>query len=207
MKRLLLPLAAVAIAGLLLPAGVRPAYACTCAPLPTDDDGVNELMGYFDALVIGTIEKPGSNETHPGKVQVAVESLFKGPPVASLSLDQSSGLNTEQESLGPDCSLLIAEKPNRKYFLALRAELDGTYSPSGCSTFPMEWLDAPRREDIAAFLGTLETLTGVSAFPPTGSEPLIEQSVDDFPWLAIALGASALATASALLLRRRLTRR
>jgi hypothetical protein len=205
MRRLLLPLAAIAIAGLLLPAGVRPAYACTCAPLPTDDDGVKELMGYFDALVIGTIEKPGSNETHPGKVQVAVESLFKGPPVASLSLDQSSGLNTEHESLGPDCSLLIAEKPNRKYFLALRAELDGTYSPSGCSTFPMEWLDAPRREDIAAFLVTLETLTGVSAFPPTGSTPPTEQPGGDTPWLPIIIGSSLAAAlaASTLLLRRR----
>ena len=52
MKRFLLPLAAVAIVGLLLPASVRPAYACTCF-IPDTDERVQEVMEYYDAVLLG----------------------------------------------------------------------------------------------------------------------------------------------------------
>ena len=94
MKRFLLPLAAVAIAGLLLPAGVRPAYACSCALLSTE-----EYVNNADVIAIGTVVQlietaeqfPPVEEESDGIIPdidavVAVERYLKGDGPAEVRL-------------------------------------------------------------------------------------------------------------------------
>ena len=96
MKRFLLPLAAVAIAGSLQPAGLRPAYACSCVGYSPEEKVANA-----DVIAIGTVSRifdnpftiPDPKRTN-GEVTlqdvdavVSVERYLKGTGPAEIVAD------------------------------------------------------------------------------------------------------------------------
>lgn len=208
MKRLLLPLAAITIAGLLLPAGVRPAYACSCAGLPTGDSDVRRLLAEGDLVAIGAVRAPEPGDEYSGRLHIAIERMFAGPAVDDVALKQPWGSGLTTEGYGPDCSFTLAEVPGRRYFLMLQGEKNGSYAAGWCSSFRLDGPPGyPPAEQRDMFLEVLQRVTEGGGFHPetTGQPTAPEES--GFPWLAIALGAAALLAASVLLLRRRPTRR
>jgi len=206
MKRLLLPLAAITIAGLLLPSGVRPAYACSCAPLPPKAHVDNA-----DVIVIGTVSEvidtteqfPAPEEKSDGAIPdvdavIEVERYLKGSGPAEIEVDDPPSGGTcgffEQASLG------------QRYVLFLTGETSLLQTHLCSGSTPL--VDTPH---VQQFLQDVQAITGTGTFPPNGSTPPTEQPAADTPWLPIiiasSVGAAAVAAASALLLRRRLTRR
>jgi hypothetical protein len=205
MKRLLLPLAAVAIVGLLLPTSVRPAYACTCA-IPTTDERVQEVMENSDAVLLGAIAEPSAEDELLDKLPIDVETIYMGPALTRVSLDQSldeallRGLDGEELAhLGADCSFTLLGEPGERYLLFLSQQREGVYTPGGCSSIAMAW--TATSQDYQTFFQSVERVTA-------GGTDVAQR--DGAPWLAIIIGSSLAAAAlaaSALLLRRRLTRR
>jgi hypothetical protein len=206
MKRLLLPLAAVAIVGLLLPTSVRPAYACTCA-IPTTDERVQEVMENSDAVLLGAIAEPSAEDELLDKLPIDVETIYMGPALTRIRLDQSldeallRGLEEREElaHLGSDCSFTLLGDPGERYLLFLYQQGEGVYTPGGCSSIAMAW--TATSQGYQTLFQSVERLTA-------GGTDVTQR--DGAPWLAIivgsSLGAAALAAASAFLLRRRLTR-
>ncbi len=202
MKRFLLPLAAVAITGLLLPAGVRPAYACSCALLSTE-----EYVNNADVIAIGTVVQlietaeqfPPVEEESDGIIPdidavVAVERYLKGDGPAEIEVDDPPS--------GGTCGFLEQASLGQRYLLFLTGETSPLQTHLCSGSTPL--VDTPH---VQQFLQEVQAITGPGTLPPTDSAPPADESGGSTPWLAIAASAGILAAASALLLRRRLTRR
>ena len=214
MKRFLLPLAAVAITGLLLPAGLRPAYACSCALLSTE-----EYVNNADVIAIGTVVQlietaeqfPPVEEESDGIIPdidavVSVERYLKGTGPAEIEVDDPPS--------GGTCGIFEELSVGSRYLLFLT----GTTSPfttNLCSgSLPVEgpgrWTLAVSEEFAANALQEVQAITGPGTLPQNSPPPSQSPADDGIPWLAIIIGSSlaagALLAASALLLRRRLTR-
>lgn len=209
MKRILLPLAAIAIAVLLLPASVRPAYACSCAILSPQ-----EYVDNADVIVIGTVVRiintteqfPAIEEKSDGIIAdvdavVAVERYLKGTGPIEIAVDDPPS--------GGTCGFISERSLDQRYllFLSGQARSFKTHLCSGSTNLAGIYRVEQQEHQ---FLQEVQAITG-PGIPPTGSTPPTEQQGGDTPWLAIIIGSSLTATAllaaSALLLRRRPTRR
>jgi len=205
MKRLLLPLAAIAIAGFLLPS-VNPAYACSCA-----FSTPQELVDFADVIVIGTVvrlietteEFPTPEEKPDGQIPdvdaaVQVERYLKGSGPAEIEVDDPPS--------GGTCGFLEQASLGQRYLLFLTGETSPLQTHLCSGSTPL--VDTPH---VQQFLQDVQAITGPGTLAPTGSAPPNEQPGAGVPLLPIVIassvGAAALAAASALLLRRRLTRR
>ncbi len=209
MKRFLLPLAAFAITGLLLPTGVQPAYACSCAILSPQ-----EYVDNADVIVIGTVVRmintteqfPSVDEKSDGIIAdvdavVAVERYLKGTGPIEIAVDDPPS--------GGACGFISERSLDQRYllFLSGQARSFKTHLCSGSTDLAGIYRVEQQEHQ---FLQEVEAITG-PGIPPTDATALPEQTRgDSFPWLPIiitsSLGGAALA-ASALLLRRRVTRR
>ena len=206
MKRFLLPLAAIAIAGLLLPASVRPAYACSCAALTPEEhvDNANiVVIGTVIRLIDSTEQFPAAPEKSEGTgiastpdvdAVVTVERYLKGSGPAEIVADDppSGGL----------CGFLDQASLGQRYLLFLTGEASpfNTHLCSGSTQIVDNQFNQQFLQDVEAITGP--------GIPPTDATALPQQTRgDSFPWLPIILGSSlaagALAAASAILLRRR----
>jgi hypothetical protein len=208
MKRFLLPLAAVTIAGLLLPAGVRPAYAFACAPVP-----LAKQVEAATFVLTGTVteyaikppldpEKP-DDAVHRSFVTVRVDEYLKGTGPNSLTVPEpnvSYSFRDDGELGGVvgEGAIFDETSEGKRYVLFLGGTVDAIVNRGDCSgsgTYEEEYV-----EQVRAVLAEPADLPG------TGGPPPAESQSNAVPWLAISL-AAALAAASTLLLRRRLTRR
>ena len=199
MKRFLLPLAAVAIAGLLLPAGLRPAYACSCALLSTE-----EYVNNADVIAIGTVVQlietaeqfPPVEEESDGIIPdidavVAVERYLKGDGPAEIEVDDPPSDGT--------CGFLDQASLGERHLLFLT----NSFTTHICAGSTLLTDDPANLQ----FLQDVQAITGPGSLPPTGFAPPADKSGDSAPWLVIALGTAALAGAFAFLLRRSMPRR
>lgn len=218
MKRLLLPLAAVAIAALLLPAGVRPAYACSAGP---DFDAVAESDVIVAGQITGWRERadiPSPFEQAPEKsapeapflvigVQLEVERIFKGDAPAVLEIVDVASLEPHTHRwLGASgsCGAFDFDPTGMYAIMGLKRGEDGSLRSNRLLTFFMG--SAPQGELYEDALARLSSL-GPGALPPTGSAPPAGEPGAGVSWLPIITGSSlaaALAAASAALLRRRI---
>jgi len=189
MKRVLLPLAALAIAGLLF-TNTRAAYGCSCVPSSTQQKVENT-----DVIVIGTVvrlvedpdERVGTDLEVDGIV--SVERYLKGSGPSEIEVDDppSGGL----------CGFLDQASAGRRYLFFLKGE-GAHFSTSSCAG------SIPITEDAASqqHLRDVEAaVAGAGSLPDTGSAPPSEEPGSDTLWLAIIIGSS-LAGASAWLVRR-----
>ena len=209
MTRLLLPLAALAIAGVLLPTGIRPAYACSCTALIPQQHVDNA-----DVIVIGTVVQlidtseqfPAAPEKSEGTgiasitdvdAVVAVERYLKGTGPAQVEVDDPPS--------GGTCGFFDQASLGKRYLLFLTGETS-PFQAHLCSGSTLIVDDQFNQQ----FLQDVKAITGPGVPPATGTAPPVAEPGADFPWLPIilgsSLGASALIAASAFLLRRRLTR-
>ena len=194
MKRLLLPLAAIAIAGLLF-TGTRPAYGCSCLPSSTQQKVENT-----DVIVIGTVvrlvEDPDEGVRTDFEVDgiVSVERYLKGSGPSEIEVDDppSGGL----------CGFLDQTSTGKRYLFFLTGEA-ARFSTSSCDgSIPITNDEASQQH-----LRNVEAaVAGAGTLPDTGSAPPSGQPGSDAPWLAVIIGSSAVAgglvAASAWLLRR-----
>ena len=187
MKRLLLPLAALATAGLLF-TSTRPAYGCSCLPSSTQQKVENA-----DVIVIGTvvqlIEDPDEGVGTELEVDgiVSVERYVKGSGPSEIEVDDppSGGL----------CGFLDQTSTGKRYLFLLSGQAAG-FSTSSCDgSIPIT-----SDETSEQYLRDVEsTVSGAGSFPDTGSAPSGDKPDSDSRWLAA--GAAAL-VAAAWLLRR-----
>ena len=208
MKRFLLPLAAITIAGILLPSGIRPAYACSCA-LTSIETRVKDadiiLTGTVAELVITPPLNPDvpDGEEHRTDVVLQVDQYLKGSgpnqvnifePGLTFQFDTDGNLVTGIVS----CATFGQGSEGKRYILFLTGSVDSLTSPGLCSGSGI--VDEEHLQEVQAVLAAPVDL------PDTGG-PAPASPSSAAPWLAIALasslGAAALAAASTLLLRRR----
>jgi hypothetical protein len=202
MRRFVMPLAALALAGLLLPANVRPAHACSCAA-PASEEQVREVVDYYDAVVLGAIADVSPDRS---TVSLDVEASYKGPAAERLTLEQPAVApgpdSGELAYLGADCSFALLGERGERYVLFLSDAGSGVYEAGGCSSFPLAWTAAA--EEYGFVYETLEGLAGPGTLPPTGGSP---SESDSSPWRPFALGAAVagagLALSAAWLVRQR----
>jgi hypothetical protein len=188
MKRLLLPLAAVAIAGLLLPAGVRPAYACTCYPPSSLEEHINKA----DVIAIGTVSRLFDNPlTVPDPKQegevamiadvdavVEVERYLKGTGPPQIVVDDPPS--------GGTCGFLDQESLGLRYLLFL----GGATSPFKahlCSGFAVLDTTVVGEESVRQILQDTQAITGPGTLPSSGGPPPeTASSSPDIPVPALA---------------------
>jgi hypothetical protein len=194
MKRLLLPLAALAIAGLLLGSAPR-AYACSCAELPTGDSAVRRLLAEVDLVAIGAVRAPEPDDEYSGQLHIEIETMFVGPDVDDVALEQPWGSGLMTEGYGPDCSFTLAEVPGRRYFLMLQGEKNGSYAAGWCSSFRLDGPPGyPPAEQRVPFLEALQRVTEASE-PPEARDQVAPSEDGGFPWRTVAIAATASAGA------------
>jgi hypothetical protein len=120
-KRWLLLLSIPAIATSILPLNVRPATACSGGPF--DVQAARELIiNEIELVVIGAVVEPDGQYT-----EIDVETVYKGPLVSRITLDQPAELVGTYSSYeppifgvaGPDCRYLLRGAPGERYFLVL----------------------------------------------------------------------------------------
>ena len=212
MKRFLLPLAAIAVAGLLLPAGARPAYACSCAV-----QSVEDYVANADVIVIGTVvqvvdatdqfratpeksEGTGIASVADIDAVVSVERYLKGAGPAEIVADDPPS--------GGSCGFLDESSLGQRYLLFLTGDASpfATHLCSGSTPLEGAQIDQERADEM---LQEVRAITGPGTLPQDIDVPIESQTDDGIPWLPIILGSSLAAgvlAAAALLLRRRLTR-
>ena len=209
MKRFLLPLIAVTIAGLILPADVRPAYACSCALMPAEvrvDTADIIIIANVTELVVTPPLDPDAPDDleHRSDFVLQVDEYLKGSGPSTVTIFEP-GLSFVFSDDGEvvtgfsSCATFTQGSEGKRYILYLTGEADSLISPGLCSGSGL--VDEEHLQRVRAVLAEPPDL------PPTGSAPSEADSGNMFPWLATALGATALAAASVSLLRRRLTRR
>jgi hypothetical protein len=155
MKRFLLPLAVTAIVGILLPSGVRPAYACSCI-----DSSPAGKVRQADVIVLGVVDdvtflglvdrntgrllpgtEPGTLRHLTGQVQMRIEANLKGDGHTKLIVEHkdvdvrrdADGTVTVQLFGGSNCAVFDGIPAGRRYLLFLYVNESGTYSTSTCS--------------------------------------------------------------------------
>lgn len=198
MKRLLIPLAALAIAGLLLPTGAPPAYACSVDPdfdLVAESDAI--VGGRFTGWEIAGATDPSSLWV-PVRVHMRVDRVFKGDVPSEIDIVDSRSLHDYSQFEDHDpkyvwagasgaCGAFDFDPTGVYAIMGLWEEEDGSYSSSIFGWFFVG--EEPEGEYYARALLRLASL-------------------DDGPWPAVGLwsvlGVIALLAASAFLLRRRI---
>jgi hypothetical protein len=155
MKRLLLPLTAIAVAGILY-VSAQPAYACSCGYVTPQQEIRNA-----DLIVVGTVNdvrfegpineigadlapgynlhgQPGTN----GLLTISVEHVLKGTGRYELIVAQTAisvtknldGSVSAQFDGGENCALFIGLPMNERYLLFLHpAENDDAFNTSWCA--------------------------------------------------------------------------
>ncbi len=218
MKRFLLPLASAAIAGLLLPTGVPPAYACTCA-FPTDEAVVSDLVAKTDIVAVASTVATPRDSPLQGNLHVYLETTFKGPKSGIVPLNQPTDLEVPTDHLRENCTYDVGSSLSQRYLLFLQARKDRSYQPQGCTSWSMQYING--YENASEFFRAVQRVTGVEYLPsqqplpspdavPLFLPPASEEASSSTPWLPIilgsSLGATALLAASVLLLRLRQSR-
>ena len=196
MKRLVLPLAALAIAGLILPAGTRPTYACFCVPM-----SVAEYVDKADVIVIGTFTR---------QVNTLPKNTFAVEPERYLKSSGPQQIKVTDAGSGTDCSILPGELSAQRprYLLFLTGTLEPGASPletAKCTgSLPLSGIASGDQDYVSTVLEQVEEITGPGTSPV--QVDYSQPGESDVPWLAVivgsSLGAVALAAASAWLLRR-----
>ena len=221
MKRFLLPLAAIATAALLLPAGVRPAYACSTGP---DYDPLAESDVIVSGRITGwelienvtrwdpkTETEPYDDPNYYGpydpiRVGMTVTRVYKGSVPAEIELVAGNTLLVREEHGTPRydwvgsygaCGAFDFDPTGKYFVMGLNVDRYGRYHPSRLRVFfigeyPPESYDHPRLSHLLPLLpGTLPSSGG----PP----PETASSSPDIPVPALAaLGLTLLAGGSAL---------
>ena len=200
---------AVTVAAL-LSASVPPAQACSCAQIRGDPQ-IRDSIDFYDLVVLGAIGAPLPEDSRPGSLHIDVETVYKGPLVNRIALDQPAGeaetLSAYEDGLaflGADCSFSLLGEPGERYLLFLSQIESGIYAAGGCASIALEW--------TATSDYYQELFQGVERVTEGGTDidqqPSPSQSDTDIPWLAIglgsSLGAALLLTASITLIRRRI---
>jgi hypothetical protein len=224
MKRLLLPLAALTIAGFLLPTSAQPAYACSVGP---DFDPIASS----DVIVAGRItgwelitdfvrwdpkqsDQPLDDPRYYGphdpiRLELAVERVYKGGLPATIEMVTANTLmvstqdgRTHYEWVGAigSCGAFDFDPTGKYVVMGLSLDQHGRYSPTRPLTFfigddPPESYDGTMLRVVAPLLpGTLPTSGGL---PPdvTPSSPAVT------PPALLALGLALAAGGGVLTLR------
>ena len=200
---------AVTVAAL-LSASVPPAQACSCAQIRGDPQ-IRDSIDFYDLVVLGAIGAPLPEDSRPGSLHVDVETVYKGPLVSRIALDQpaaeaerSGTYDDGLAFLGADCSFSLLGEPGERYLLFLSQIENGIYAAGGCASIALGWT-ATSEYNQELFQGAERVTEGGTdiAHPPSPS-----QSDAEVPWLAIGLGtglgAALLLAASITLVRRRI---
>jgi hypothetical protein len=168
----------VAIVALLSPAVVPTAHACSCLAIDSDEM-MAETIGYYDAVVLGSISATRSGDQHPDRTYFEVDAVFQGTVERRIALDQDAAeaqLNREYQrsqgydsldSLGPDCSYTLFGDAGERYVLFLTQVSGGLWKAGECSSFPLaadydylltpqERLEAIERVTSGGALGEVE---------------------------------------------------
>jgi hypothetical protein len=201
-----LVLVATALTSLVLPllAGAPGAYACSCAPFPSDEAGIRAILEGDDwgnaVIVIGTAET-ASQSGGSGRATVTVERVFRGAIGERVEL--------RAEGLGGSCDYIPAR--GSREFLILNERESGAHSASLCGS---RSLDPAVDPGAAAFEQTLKavsqgTLPGGSGadggpvdLPDTGA-PGTDASDGATTMRIIGAAVAAVAVAGLLIVLRR----
>jgi len=129
-RALLMSLSVLAIVGV-LHASVPEAQACS-GGFQSVDEARTAILTEIELVIIGAIAEPSGKY-----VQIDVQTVYKGPVVSRITLNQSSDLigirsSFEPPSLGfsgPDCKYTLFGDPGERYFLVLSRsrQLAGAY--------------------------------------------------------------------------------
>ena len=186
MKRLPLSLTIAAVAGLLW-VNVTPSYACSCAIRP-----VAESVGFYDAVVIGTVLRltDDPDASFPDKdAVVSVERYLKGSGPQEIVADDPVG--------DADCGFFGEASVGERYVLFLS---DEDLFGDGDDGLLHTHLCAGNQLASDDFLAEVEAVTGPGVAPdgaatspdpdpmPNETEPLSETEGSGFPYVPVAAG-------------------
>lgn len=189
MTRLVLPLAAFAIAGLVLP---RPAHACICPPITAE-----ELVQVADIILTGTVTEltitppldPDAPDTlqHTSNVILQVDEYLKGSGPSTVTILEPGFTfhfddNGEVVTGLSTCATFRPGSGGSRYLLFLQGEVDSLVSGGVCS--------GSHIVDEAYLLKVRAALAEPIDLPPSGSAPAGDQPHDGTPWLTIIVGSS-----------------
>jgi len=182
MKRLLLPLSLVALAGSMHSAAT-PARACSCAGLTTA-----EYVRQADIVAMGKVVRlttaEDGSQPPDQDAMVLVERYLKGDGPSEIAVDDPPS--------SASCGIFDAGSLGKRYLLFLTGE-----------TSPLETNLCSRTTELAGEPGDQQLLEDVAAITGSGSP-----AGEGFPWLPViapaAVFGAALLGASAFVLRRRL---
>ncbi len=200
-KRLVIPLATLALASLLFPTSARQAYACSCGAV-SGYSRVDSALN-ADAIVIATVtgiiftpsleEAPGPVPDRRTDIVLRVEQRLKGEVPDTIQIF-APGFVLVSEGQGSidSCGTLGLGSLGRLYLLIL-TERDGAFSDPGiCSGSGVVESNYLLPELIDAL---------AHRFPTAGSAPPASETLPYKPWLPVLMG-TALLGSSAFLLRR-----
>ncbi len=190
MIRFVLPMAAIAVAGLLLSTGARPAHAICVAKTP------EEYVQAADIIITGTVsqmdivppldEESPDDLVHTLQATFAVDEYLKGSGPHTLTILEPSHtflFDDEGVLMGRwvEDGVFYQESAGKYYILFLQGEVDSlaTHACSGSRILDQQFL-----EDVH------EAIAAVEALPPTGSAPAGDRSGETAPWLPIIVGSS-----------------
>ncbi len=211
MKRLLLPLAAVAIAGLIGPVGVRPAYACSAGPdwdpIAESDIIVGGRITGWELIEKGQDSDPKTGEPvvdgpyDPIRVEMAVARVYKGSAPANIRvIDAASLLGDEWVGASGACGPFDSDPTGMYFIMGLRIDDLDRYRPNRLLVFHAGQEPAESYDDLPlSYLAPL--LPG--ALPTSGGPPPeVAPSSSAAPGPAlVALGLALLAGGGWLTLR------
>lgn len=207
MKGLVLPLAAIAIAGLFLPTRAHPVHAI-CAPMT-----VEEYVQGADFILTGTVsqtafvppvdEESPDDLVHTYHAVVAADEYLKGSGPDTVTILEPSfefTFNDAGELVGmvSEDGVFSQQSAGKHYILFLEGEVDSLVAPGCAGSRTIDQGDQQLIEDVRAAVAAAEAL------PPTGSAPARDQSGQATPWLptiASSLGLTLLAGGAWLTLR------
>ncbi len=199
-KRLVIPLAAIALASLLFPTSARQAYACSCGGPGSRVDSALSADAIVIATVTGIIFTPSLEEA-PGPVPdrrtdvvVQVQEWLKGQGPVTIQLHAPRLVVVSQDVVqGDSCEIFGLRSVGRSYLLILTRQ-DGTFrAPGLCSGSGLVDFDPYFLQEIRDALAR--------RFPSTGSEPPASGLAPYHVWLPIFMGVALLGTSVCLLRR------
>lgn len=186
--------ASLLVAAALLWGGATPAKACDCGP-PADEGGLREFLQYYDLVMLGAVA-----ESPSAQMQIDVERVYHGSPIARVTLDQPSrpdvGENTSSlEISGGDCGYTVLGEPGERYLLVLTRSPDGTtFKASSCGSRSLEVIN--RVPEAEVYFSTVEVVSG-SGIDPRDA-PRSESKGNDVPVVPLAIAAVAIPLAFVL---------
>ncbi len=206
MTRLLTPIAIAVTVAALLSVSVPHAQACSCAQIRGDHQ-IRDTIDYYDLVVLGAIGTPLPEDSRPSSLHVDVETVYKGPLVSRIALDQpadkaetSGAYDDGLANVGPNCSFSLLGEPGERYLLFLSQTESDIYAASGCASIALGWTATDEYyQELSEGVERVTEGGADIAQPPSPS-----QSGTNVPWLAIGLSAGLLLAASVILVRRRI---